>query len=615
VRARITDNVVVCGIAGFWSFSGGTADEMHARAASMTRCLLHRGPDDEGLWIDAPAGIALGFRRLAIIDLSAAGAQPMVSASGRYVIVFNGEVFNFQRLRHRLESEGRAPVWRGHSDTEVMLAAIEAWGIQRAVQEFIGIFAIALWDRQERALTLVRDRAGVKPLYFAVGSRAVAFASELKSLEDHAGLELAIDPDAAAQYAHYRYVPAPRTIYRGVEKLLPGTSLTVLRDGTTKRSTYWDPVAIAEAKAGTFRGTDADALASLEALLSDSVSLRMIADVPLGAFLSGGVDSSLITALMQRHATEPVRTFTIGFEDRTNDEAEFGRDVARHLQTNHTEAYITADEALRLIPQLPRMYDEPFADSSALPTHLVSRLARASSTVALSGDGGDELFAGYHHHFLGARVDRRVQSIPQVARPLLGHLLRAAPRTRALGAALLEDDLFATYLRGMTSRELRDDEPSADKRTVLRLSAVENVMLHDFRTYLVDDILTKVDRASMAVSLEVRTPFLDHRVVELAWSLPLSMKIREDRGKWILKALLRRFLPDRLVDREKRGFGLPLSSWLRGPLRAWAESLLATCDEPFDRARVRKLWQRHLAGENHENDLWIVLMFEAWRTR
>jgi asparagine synthase (glutamine-hydrolysing) len=613
---RIHHNDRVCGITGLWSFDGGAPDAMRALVESMASRLVHRGPDGGGAWIDAATGVALGFRRLAIIDLSDAGAQPMASASGRFMIVFNGEVFNFRELRKHLESEGTAPPWRGHSDTEVLLACTEAWGLARAVAECIGMFAFALWDTRARTLALVRDRAGVKPLYYSLTPRSLLFASELKALEPHPGFDRALNPAAASLYAQYRYVPAPHSIYRGTAKLMPGSILTVSADGTAATTRYWSAADVAVRGAThRFTGSDDDAVEALDALLADSVARRMIADVPLGLFLSGGVDSSLIAALMQRNSATPIHTFTIGFEDPRHDEARYGREVARHLGTNHDELTVTAGEALALVPELPRIYDEPFADSSSLPTYLVSRLARRSATVALSGDGGDELFAGYHHHFLGARLQRRVRAIPALARPALGRLMRALPRTRAFGRALVENDPMKTYLRGMTSRAVISGGDVPLPLRPRELSSIEAILLHDFTTYLPDDILAKVDRASMAVGLEVRTPFLDHRVVELAWSLPLSMKIRADRGKWILRQLLRRYLPDVLIDREKQGFGLPLARWLRGPLRPWAEELLAKAAEPFDATRVRKLWRRHLGGENHERDLWTVMTYQAWLQR
>jgi asparagine synthase (glutamine-hydrolysing) len=590
----------VCGIAGLWDFAGGRHD-----ATGMADRLRHRGPDDSGTYANLD-GVSLSFRRLAIVDLTPAGAQPMTSASGRYVLVFNGEIFNFERLRARLPRQS----WRGHSDTEVLLACIEAWGLETAVRECIGMFAFALWDTHEHTLALVRDRAGVKPLYYSLTGRGVQFASELDALD----VDRTIDPVAAALYARYGYVPAPWSIYAGVRKLTPGTILTIARDAT-RSTAYWDPVEVAErCAAQRFEGSEEEALRALDSLLGDSVALRMIADVPLGVFLSGGVDSSLIAALMQRNASGPIHTFTIGFEDPRFDESRFGREVARHLGSQHDEMVVSLDEALGLVPQLPEIYDEPFADTSALPTFLVSRLAHQSATVALSGDGGDELFAGYHHHFLGRRLQRRVAAVPRFARGAAGRALRTLKRTRGLGQALVDDDPIASYRRNLL-RDLNPIDPVLPRPVPRLADPTELVMFLDFTTYLPDDILVKVDRASMAVSLEARTPFLDHRVIELAWSLPLSMKIRDDRGKWILRQMLRRYLPDALVDREKQGFGMPIAAWLRGPLRDWAESLLASAAEPFDMRLVRERWTAHLAGADHAGTIWTVLMYEAWRNQ
>ena len=587
----------VCGIAGFFDFDGGHADSMRELAMRMAATLAHRGPDGEGAWIDAGRGVAFGFRRLAIIDLSPAGAQPMTSASGRFTIVFNGEVYNFLRLRERLENEGQAPSWRGHCDVEVLLACIEAWGLEHAVRETIGMFAFAIWDAQDRALSLVRDRAGVKPLYYSLDGKSVLFASELKALAAHPRFDRAVDEEAAALYAQFRYVPSPFSIYRGAKKLEPGTILTISAGGT-RSTTYWSAIDTAErAAANRFHGSDDEAIDEMERVIADSISLRMIADVPLGVFLSGGVDSSLVAAIMQRQQPAPIHTFTIGFEDARFDEAPFGRAVAQHIGSRHVELYVSVDDALGVATDMPRLYDEPFADTSAIPTYLVSRLARQTVTVALSGDGGDELFAGYHHHFLGRRLQRRISTVPRLVRRPLGHALRLlgrSERARRFGGQLLDADPIARYWNGRT--RLREHTTLGD--------GTEEIMLLDFLTYLRDDILVKVDRASMAVSLEAREPLLDHRLIELAWSLPLSMKIRADRGKWILKQLLRRFVPDAIVDREKQGFGLPVAEWLRGPLRDWAESFLPG-EHP--------LWKRHLAGENHEGELWTVLMFESWK--
>jgi asparagine synthase (glutamine-hydrolysing) len=610
----------VCGIAGLWQFGGGAEDDLRARAVEMSGALQHRGPDDDGVWTDAAAGIALSFRRLSIIDLSQAGAQPMVSASGRYVIVFNGEIYNFQRLRDELGIREL----RGHSDTEVLLACVEAWGLERAVQRFIGMFAFALWDRAARTLTLVRDRLGVKPLYYALTPHGLSFASELKAL---GGGE--IDRGALALYMRYGYVPAPHAIFRGVAKLLPGTMLTVDADGGSEVRPYWDAPRLAEhAAANRFRGSETEAVDALETLLADAVRLRLIADVPLGVFLSGGIDSPLVTALMTRE-TGTVATFTIGFAGLP-DELPQAKAIARHLGTRHTEAIIGGRDVLDAIPLMASIYDEPFGDSSAIPTYLVSRLARQHVTVALSGDGGDELFGGYHRYFLGQRLDARVAQVPRRLRRPAGRAAQALARIAStaslrdrltgLGDALVFDDPMARFMREIET-ELVDvigaqapAVPVREQRPHVG-SATELMMYLDAISFLPDDILAKVDRASMAVSLEAREPLLDHRVVEFAWSLPLSMKTRNTGGKWILRELLAKYLPSSLIGAGKQGFGLPINDWLRGPLYDWAESLIApnriAREQWFDPAGVRKVWDRGPI-RNTEPVLWRLLMFQQW---
>jgi asparagine synthase (glutamine-hydrolysing) len=625
VSSRCQNAHPMCGIAGVWSFAGGETESLRARAKAMADALRHRGPDDEGVFVDADAGIALGFRRLSIVDLSHAGAQPMVSASGRYVIVFNGEVYNHRRLAEELEPRD----YRGHSDTEVMLACIEVWGLEAAVQKFIGMFAFALWDRAERTLSIVRDRLGVKPLYYQVAPSGICFASELKALQA-GGDRNDIDRGALALYVRYGYVPAPYSIYAGIAKLLPGTILTVDANGVSRTRTYWDAPRVAEEASGRFRGTEDDAVAQIEALLSDAVRLRLISDVPLGLFLSGGIDSPLIAALMQREAGT-VSTFSIGFDGMPS-EAPFAAAVARHLGTRHTEAILGADEVLRMVPLMASMYDEPLGDSSAIPTYLVSRMARQHVTVALSGDGGDELFGGYHRYFLGQRVSDRVERVPRPLRHPLGTLLRFASRLpskqnfrarlRGLGDAMVIDDPLTLFQRQVAAEMIRVIDASTRPAQLTartrwpRLDDPATLMMYlDAISFLPDDILAKVDRASMAVSLEVREPLLDHRLVELAWSLPLSMKIRGTRGKWVLRKLLHKFLPKEMVDRDKQGFGLPIDGWLRGPLREWAAALV----EPrriaregwFDPATLRHVWNDGpVAG--HEAVLWRVLMFQQW---
>jgi asparagine synthase (glutamine-hydrolysing) len=540
---------------------GGNADAMRAIALRMANTIRHRGPDDDGAFVDAETGIAFGFRRLAIIDLTAAGAQPMTSASGRYVINYNGEVYNHRELRAEL---GPQP-WRGHSDTEVMLACIERWGVRGAVERFVGMFAFAVWDRQERALHLVRDRAGVKPLYIARVGNTLMFASELKALRAHPEFDSTIDPEAVASYARYGYVPGPRSIYACAKKVEPGS---IVRNGVPE--IYWDPIAIARRVNGTFRGSEQEACDELERRLAEAVRLRLIADVPLGVFLSGGIDSTLVTALMQREAAAPVNTFTIGFEDPRFDEAPFARDTARHLGTAHTEAYVSAKQAAEALALMPRIFDEPFDDTSQIPTYLVSRMARQSVTVALSGDGGDELFGGYHRYFLGEQLARRAKWVPSFVAKWIPGKRGESYRTVKRGG-LLELNVAPPFPASLSNE-------------------VETMMLRDFATYLRDDILVKVDRASMAVSLEAREPLLDHRVVEFAWSLPLAMR----RRKRILRKLLAKYVPQSMIDREKRGFGLPIpEDWLA----EWSNDILSSSSGTFA-----------ITPETR----WRVLMYEAW---
>jgi len=608
----------MCGISGFLKFGGGDAATLRAEAGAMSDCLRHRGPDDSGLWINAESGIALGFRRLAIIDLSPAGAQPMTSASGRYVIVFNGEVYNYRGLRAELPRN-----YRGHSDTEVILAAIEEWGLRAALDRFVGMFAFALWDNAERTLTLVRDRAGVKPLYYAHSGKSLLFGSELRAIESHPDFDRTIDRGAVALYARYGFIPAPWSIYSDARKLRPGSMLTITSNGEATESVWWNAAEVAErAAAKPFDGDETAALDVLDEYLRDSVELRMISDVPLGVFLSGGIDSTLVTALMQEQSSVPVKTFTIGMRDSDLDEAANAAAVARHLGTHHTEHYLTPREVIDVFPRVSTIYDEPFADPSAVPTFLVSQLARRDVTVALSGDGGDELFGGYHRYFLGERMFRKVDRIPKSLRKSAAAALRIGrhndARIAALANALALDDVIAVHeselaYRGrLAADDIRPpivltsrDWPRVASRAELRMFA-------DFVSYLPDDILAKVDRATMAVSLEGREPLLDHRVIEFAWSLPLSMKLRDGVWKWILKELLRRYVPPELFDREKKGFGIPLADWLRGELREWAESLLAHRSEYFDNDAVSRLWEEHQQGRDHAQPLWRVLMFNAW---
>jgi asparagine synthase (glutamine-hydrolysing) len=648
----------VCGLAGFLDNSiSHSRLELLEQAERMTQTLIHRGPDDGGAWADPAAGVALGFRRLSIIDLSPAGHQPMESASGRYVIVYNGEVYNAPALRAELCAEGIAPPFRGHSDTESMLACVEAWGLQRSLSRFIGMFAIALWDRQERRLTLVRDRFGVKPLLYGRFGQSLLFGSELRALRAHPAFRAEVSRDSLALLLRHNCVPGPRSIYQGVSKLPPGTFLTVEAgaDEVPAPTPYWS--AREEALRGIdapFRGSEPEALDQLDALLRDAVALRMVSDVPLGVFLSGGVDSSLVTALMQAQSGRPVRTFNIGFEQGGYDESMHARDVAAHLGTDHTKLTVTPAEALEVVPRLGSLYDEPFADSSQIPTYLVSQMARRHVTVSLSGDGGDELFGGYNRYFQGPAVWRRLRRTPHSLRGAAGALLAGVgPGTwdalfRTAGPVLPRRLRFSqpgekmAKLAGLLPAESADamycrlvshwtdpasvvvgasDPLECDIMQVARQSGIEEMtgrmMYLDTISYLPDDILVKVDRASMAVSLEAREPLLDHRLFELAWRLPLALKVRGGTGKWAPRRVLDRYVPATLIDRPKQGFAVPLAEWLRGPLRDWAEALLGESrlrSEGFFRpGPIRRTWAAHLSGaRDHHHELWDALMFQAW---
>ena len=631
----------MCGLAGFLGGRLGR-EERRAAVAAMASRIAHRGPDDAGEWFDDRDGLALGFRRLSIVDLSPAGHQPMVSVSGRYVLAFNGEVYNFEAIRKELAGQGSAPPFRGHSDTEVMLAAIEAWGVESAVQRFIGMFAIVLWDRELRQLFLIRDRIGVKPLYYGNIGGTFFFASELKALHAHPEFDGEIDRGALALYFRYAYVPAPYSIYAGIRKVMPGTIVTVKPGGETSETTYWSAATVAErGRANRFSGSEEEAAEQLDALLRDAVGLRMIADVPLGVFLSGGVDSSVVTALMQAQSSTPVKTFSIGFLEEDYNEAVHAARVAKHLGTQHTEIYVTAEEAMAVIPKLPSMYDEPFADSSQIPTHLVSALARAHVTVSLSGDGGDELFGGYHRYFLGQKTFKYISRVPRPFRGLAGRAIssipksawdralkrqnRAGERIHKLGRIMATADEDAMYFELVShwnnvvlaadSRDL----PLTDRSRWPHLDdPIERMMYFDLISYLPDDILAKVDRASMAVSLEAREPLLDHRLIEFAWTLPLAMKVRDGKGKWLLRKVLYRYVPPELIERPKMGFGIPVGTWMRGPLRDWAESLLDERrlreDGFLDASRIRAMWSAHRAGRGDwQHHIWMALMFQAWR--
>jgi asparagine synthase (glutamine-hydrolysing) len=641
----------MCGIAGFVSSSfARSAAQLDNLAGAMNTSLRHRGPDDQGNWIDAEAGVALIHRRLSIVDLSAAGHQPMVSADGRYVISYNGEVYSHEDIRPTLAARG--VTFRGHSDTEVMLESIAAFGLEATLPRLIGMFAIALWDRKERALTLVRDRLGIKPLYWAKFGELFLFGSELKALRAHPGWTPRIDRGAVAAFMRHNYIPAPHTIYQGVQKLEPGSILTLPWRGEPRICRYWDARAVAiDGIASPIAGSDRELTDRLEATLQDAVKRRMMADVPLGAFLSGGIDSSTVAALMKSANAGPVKTFTIGFDNDDFDEAHHAAAVARHLGTDHTELRVTAQQALDVIPQLPEMYDEPFADSSQIPTYLVSAMTRKHVTVALSGDGGDELFAGYNRYRLASRSWRGLSLLPRALRQSAAAMIASVPAERwsrmldvlparlrggavgdkihKMASVLGLPDGDAVYRSLITHWEPGEIMPGATEPQGVIWDAslrhqlpglLERSQFLDLVTYLPDDILTKVDRASMAVALEARVPLLDHRVVEFAWRLPRSAKLRGGTGKRLLRQVLDRHVPRALVERPKMGFGVPLAQWLRGPLRDWAETLLAEQrlrdGGLLDARRVRQVWQAHLSGRgNWQHLLWDVLMLESWRER
>lgn len=635
----------MCGLTGFRS-PGAMPDGHVAVAQAMADRIRHRGPDDEGVWVDPDAGFALAHRRLAILDLSAAGHQPMHSRSGRLVLAYNGEVYNHLELRAQLQAQGAAPEWRGHSDTETLLACFEAWGVEATLRASVGMFAVALWDRTERALYLARDRAGEKPLYYGWQGDTFLFGSELKALRAHPAFNAAVDRGGLALLLRHSCVHGPNSIYVGIRKLPPGHWLK-LADGqrVVEPLPYWSLAEVAErGSRDPFTGSDAEAVEALETRLLHAVQSQMMADVPLGGLLSGGIDSSLITALMQASSTRPVRTFTIGFDEKDYDEAVHARAVAAHLGTQHTEVRLSAEDALGLIPQLPTMYDEPFADSSQLPTHLVMALARQHVTVALSGDAGDEFFGGYNRYRFLPKVWRSLGGLPESMRVSALMVAGMAPRILGKFAGVTQaaekfakvgrlfdgkpggvDDLFVAatsewthaekiVLRGFIAPNLLDERERWPRLT----DPVARMMALDGMTYLPDDILVKVDRASMAVSLETRAPFLDRDVMEFAWSLPMSMKLRDGKGKWILRQLLDRYVPRELIERPKMGFAIPLDAWLRGPLRDWAETLLLESrlrDEGyFDPVPIRAAWETHVRGEAaFGSRLWPVLMFQSWR--
>jgi len=636
----------VCGIAGIF----GGQDILEHRLQAMARSLRHRGPDDHGIWFDADVRIGLAHTRLSILDLSAAGHQPMPSGSGRFIVSFNGEIYNHLDLRARLQEASAAPNWRGHSDTETLLAGFEVWGIEATVQKIIGMFAFAVWDKHLHILTLARDRVGEKPLYYGWQNGTFLFASELKAIQRHPAFGDKIDRNALAAYMQFGNVPAPQSIYTGISKLMPGTLLNVTLDPAKKciPAPYWSLLEIArQGQRMPFLGSDAEALSELDSTLSAAVSSQLLSDLPVGAFLSGGVDSSLLVALMQVTASKPIRTFTIGFEDNSYNEAKHAKAIAKKLGTDHTELIMCEDQMMDILPLMPVLYDEPFADPSALPTILVSKLARRNVAVALSGDGGDELFAGYN------RYSNNLEKIPRFLRGPLSLILNSASprtwdRTASLASPVLPNSLKLPQPGDVAHKlasVLHCDSPSQLYERLISHWPEANMIvlgpdykssihslwqqLRDFKSnelkmmacdtlgYLPNDILHKVDRAAMGVSLETRVPFLDHRVIEFAWRLPQHMKIRKGQRKWLLRELLYKHVPRELIERPKTGFGIPIGDWLRGPLREWAVDLLNESrlrqEGFFDPTPIRRKWLEHLSGKrNWQYQLWNILMFQCW---
>ncbi|MFV3014229.1 asparagine synthase (glutamine-hydrolyzing) [Pseudomonas sp. KHB2.9] len=647
----------MCGFSGIFNVKDGSLADIVSR---MNAAILHRGPDDGGVWEDKKAGLGLGHRRLAIVDLSAAGHQPMQSDSGRFVIVFNGEIYNHAEIRLELEKQGFAPKeWRGHSDTEVLLCGLANWGVEKTLQACVGMFAFALWDERECLLTFARDRMGEKPLYYGWQGDTLLFGSELKAIKAYPGFHAEVDRNALTLLLRHNCVPAPYSIYKGILKLEPGRYVTLpLADIPSAKAAvpqaYWRlNDVVANGIANPFTGTSGEATDLLESRLLSGIGQQMLADVPLGAFLSGGVDSSTVVALMQAQSTQPVRTFTIGFDEGGYDEAVHAKAVSQHLGTQHTELYVSPQDALAVIPRLPSMYCEPFSDSSQIPTFLVSQLASQQLKVVLSGDGGDELFGGYNRYLSAKKVWSKMQSLPPVARhaaarvlrslspstwdslfrlskPLLPqrmHISTAGEKAHKLASVLTLADGHAFYLQlnshwsNPSAVVIGGEEPATiftDSDRWPDTDSFEHwMMAMDAQTYMSDDIMVKLDRAAMAASIEGRVPLLDHRIVELAWQMPLDLKIRDGQGKWLLREVLYRHVPKALIERPKQGFGIPLGDWLRGPLREWAESLLSETrlrqEGYFHAGPIRRMWEEHIAGRGSwQSHLWTILMFQAW---
>ena len=649
----------MCGITGFFGGDFTTTTLNESTLVGMADRLLTRGPDSSGIWLDASAKIGLAHRRLAIVDLSDAGHQPMGSHSDRYIITYNGEIYNSAEIRNELTEARLQPKWRGHSDTETILAGFDVWGVKETIARVKGMFAIAVWDKECEELSLVRDRIGEKPLYYgwqgSGSKRTFLFGSELKALKSHSSFTNDIDRASLALYMRYCYVPAPYSIYEGIKKLEPGTILTVsLKQNSCRSEKYWDALdVVTKGAKDPFGESKIEITNNLDTVLKKTVSQQMMADVPLGAFLSGGVDSSAVVALMQTQSSRPVKTFTIGFEEAGFNEAEFAKSVAEHLETEHTELYVSSEDALNVIPKLPELYCEPFADSSQIPTFLVSSLAREHVTVSLSGDGGDELFCGYNRYVFADKLWKGLNLMPAAGRILIGRTIENLPKGTWNKAFSAIDRMTPRKFNGISwgdklqkgagvigSKNLNDlymrlvsnwQDPSSvvigaeehqkgfstDDSLLVELDDITKMMAVDMVSYLPDDILVKVDRAAMGVSLETRVPFLDQDVFEFASKIPLEMKLNKGVGKSVLRDVLYKYVPKDLIERPKMGFGVPVGVWLKGPLRDWAEILL---DESmleqqgfFHVDVVRRMWDEHIAGtRNWQSQLWAVLMFQAW---
>ena len=635
----------MCGIAGFWVQSQSVRESFCRQISAMNEALMHRGPDDGGTWVDEQVGVGLANRRLAILDLTASGHQPMLSSCGRFVIAYNGEVYNYESIREALLREGKT--FSSHSDTEAIVEGCASWGLKETLHRLNGMFAFALWDRKLRTLSLVRDRLGIKPLYYGRFGTALLFGSELKALVAHTAFKKEIDPNSLALFFRHGYIPAPYTIYKNVRKLQAGHVLTLSSSNDdVEGAPYWSAKPIGD-ETGVGQLTEDDAVTQLETLLRDAVRLQMVSDVPLGAFLSGGIDSSMVVALMQAQSARRVKTFSIGFAEKGYNEADYARGVAQHLGTDHLDLYVSPQQIAESVQALPEMYDEPFADPSQIPTYLLSRLTREHVTVSLSGDGGDELFGGYDHY---QQLHRRWEMLRRIPQPL-----RAFGATAANSLLMIPKVLRRRPVHNMTWSKVADvagilesDSPEllshhclshwkipsevvakgkepatafTDEEQWPKTSdSLRRIMYLDLITYLPDDVLTKLDRASMAVSLEARVPLLDHRVVEFALRVPHHLNIRNGQGKWLLRQVLHRYLPQRLFDRPKMGFSVPIDAWLRGPLRPWAEELLdETCKakhDLLDSDLIRRKWTEHISNNcNWGRQLWDILMFQAWQQR